>query len=157
MKHIILFASVLLSVSFSLNAQGLPLSVYNDDEINIKIYFKSIRVDGDKIYFWDEREYIGEEYRKEKINDRLKFEFKYSNDVDVEKWMKWYSDKIYNVINKKTRKRELLSIIYYTKDGEVIESNKYKELPEKEWSDISPQSIGELIFEEVCKYVDNSQ
>lgn len=46
---------------------------------------------------------------------------------------------------------DLLSIVFYARDGEVIRTRSYDPVTDAKWEDVAPGSIGEDVLTEVCR------
>jgi hypothetical protein len=142
---------VLLIVSFSAFSQD-KIVVYEDDDQRISVFKSTIKGTRSKAYVWTEVEYIGEEHRKKQINGLLKIQYKYNQDVDLDKWMNLYSTKYYDVIDCNQNIYADLSTVHYTRNGEVVYHFTLKEPPKSEWFNVVPGSMMESIVEYICEH-----
>lgn len=156
MRQLVLFVVVFSFMRLGAIAQE-PIEVYRDSNIIESIYFEDVHIDGDKVYFWSKTDYNGDKYIKKVVKSNLKVEFRYSDDVDIDKWMTFSFEKTYQVMNTKTRKSFLLAEVYYTRNGDVIKRVEYEEPSENNWNYIIPGTIEDVCFKSIKTYVSRNK
>ena len=130
--------------------------VVNESIVKIEIDISSIKKDENKIYSWIKYTYINKENRDNYINEEINFikdsdYLSTKNKIDKSlKFKEFYYNIEYRVFDIKNKKSQLLQIIYYSKEGNVIDRYKYEE-KYSEYNLIIPESRGMLIFESLIE------
>lgn len=134
MKYTLIIAFLLISkLSFSQDW----VYVTSDMEGN-KIYCKSEYI-SNSIYFKTYKIWFKVYYKETEYT-------KYNTTI---KTFNGYKLKLYN-ISCSNKQMKLISVVTYSKNGELLNSNTIEEYYQK-WNDVVPESIGEAQVEKVCE------
>jgi hypothetical protein len=118
---------------------------YNEDnDGNVRFYKKGdINKDGDKflVKVWDKRVF-SDKSREKEIQNRT------NGGRSTEGWDKISNIQVLNEIDCNRQMYQVLSLVHYDKDGNVMYSSSYDE---PEWKYITPDSTKNTLRKEVCK------
>jgi len=147
MKRFLMILGVFLLFSdYILNAQSRWIFYRKDPKGNFHYYdINSMNwIEDDIVEVWKKTIY-SEKGRNEWIENLIKW------GIPIEKAKKLYKCNVWYRIDVKNKKLKILKSVYYDEEGDVISSSEYPEVL-SDWSSIVPDSIGELIWQEMSEF-----
>ncbi len=126
--YTLLFLQLLSFCSYSQSKDWITVSVKDGDTTLVKADYHSKNEDGIKNWFKVTKKTYTHEGKK------------YKNIYIM----------MLSVFDCENNRPKSIQIIIYNRSGEVIDSHTFKDY-EQEWSDVVPETMGELVLNSICK------